>query len=146
MQFNHPLFARTLELLFEFLSSEFIKQKPVISLNGYEYLFSAYLSDITLKQPVTPVAHPVEPLNDYDCVVYPSVGAQHKTDNIAVKPNSVNRLRPVYLQEIIVEITNYDNAIIFENDFPESIDLPIGGHVLRKSNNIRNGKIIWSDD
>lgn len=146
MAYNHPLFARTLELLFKFLSSEFIKDSPIVSPSAYEYLFSAYFSDITLLNPVNPVAHPVEPLNDFDCVIYPSVASKHATDNIAVKPGSVSRLRPFYLEDIIVASTNYDKATIYENTFPEKIDLPVGRIVLRTSDNINNGQIIWNDD
>ena len=146
MTYNHPLFARTLELFFDFLSSEFIKSIPITSPNAYEYLFSAYFSDITLKSAIETVEHPLEPISNYDCLIYPSVAAKHATDNIAIKPTSVDRLRPVYLEEIIVTTTDYDNAKIYVNLFPEKIDLPIGGQVLRSSNNIKNGKIIWNDD
>ena len=146
MSYNHPLFARTLELFFDFLSSEFIKSVPIISPNGYEYLYSAYFSDITLKSTIEPIEHPLEPIRDYDCLIYPSVAAKHATDNIAVKRTSVKRLKPVYLEDIIVSTTDYDNAKIFENSFPDKIDLPIGGQILRTSNNIKNGKIIWNDD
>ncbi|WP_260263964.1 hypothetical protein [Elizabethkingia ursingii] len=41
---------------------------------------------------------------------------------------------------------HYDHATIYENDFPEEIDLPIGGKLLRTSNNIDNGKVVWNDD
>lgn len=146
MSYNHPLFAKTLELLFEFLSSEYIKSAPINSPKAYEYLYSAYFADITLLNHITPVAHPTEPINNYDCIIYPSIAAKHSTDNIAIKPESVKRLRPVYLQDIIVEITDYDHATIYENGFPEEIDLPIGGKLLRTSNNIDNEKIVWSDD
>jgi len=146
MSYNHPLFAKTLELLFEFLSSEYIKSIPITNPKAYEYLYSGYFSDITLLNPVKPVAHPTEPINNYDCIIYPSIAAKHATDNIAIKPGSVNRLRPVYLEDIIVATTDYDNAVIYENHFPEIINLPIGGQVLRKSNNINHGKIIWNDD
>lgn len=146
MTYNHPLFARTLELFFDFLSSEFIKSIPITSPNAYEYLFSAYFSDITLKSAIETVEHPLEPISNYDCLIYPSVAAKHATDNIAIKPTSVDRLRPVYLEEIIVTTTDYDNAKIYVNLFPEKIDLPIGGQILRTSNNIKGGKIIWNDD
>ena len=109
-------------------------------------MYSAYFSDITLLNSVKPVPHPIEPISDYDCIIYPSVAANHATDNIAIKPSSVNRLKPVYLEDIIVATTDYGNAIIYENDFPEKIDLPIGRIILRTSNNINNGKIIWDDD
>lgn len=142
----HPLFAKTLDLLFEFLSSEYIKSIPIKSSKAYEYLYSAYFADKTLLNHITPVAYPTQSINDYDCIIYPSIAAKHATDNIAVKPESVKRLKPVYLQDIIVEITDYDHATIYENYFPEEIDLPIGGKLLRTSNNIDNGKIIWSDD
>lgn len=146
MAYNHPLFARTLELFFDFLSSEFIKSVPIISPNAYEYLFSAYFSDITLKSTIETVEHPVEPISNYDCLIYPSVAAKHATDNIAIKPTSVNRLKLVYLEDIIVATTDYDSAKIYANVFPEKIDLPIGRQILRTSNNIENGKIIWNDD
>jgi hypothetical protein len=87
-----------------------------------------------------------EPIYIEFCVTHASDEAKHATDNIAIKPTSVDRLRPVYLEEIIVTTTDYDNAKIYVNLFPEKIDLPIGGQVLRSSNNIKNGKIIWNDD
>lgn len=146
MTYNHPLFARTLELFFDFLSSEFIKDIPIISPNAYEYLYSAYFSDITLTNKIKAVKHPTEPISNYDCIIYPSVAAKHATDNIAIKTSSVSRLRPVYLQELIVSATDYDNARIYKNSFPENIVLPINGQVLRESNKIKNEKIIWNDD
>ena len=92
------------------------------------------------------IEHPLEPIRDYDCLIYPSVAAKHATDNIAVKPTSVKRLKLIYLEDIIVSTTDYDNAKIYKNSFPEKIDLPIGGQILRTSNNIKDGKIIWNDD
>lgn len=146
MSYNHPLFARTLDLLFDFLSSEYVKNVPITNSNAYEYLFSAYFSDKTLLKPVASVTHPTEPINDYDCIIYPSVGAKHATDNLAIKPSVVKRLRPVFLKEIIVTGTDYDNATIYENYLPKEINLPISGQVLRSSNEIQNGRIIWEDD
>lgn len=99
-----------------------------------------------LKNPVRAVLHPKEPISDYDCIIYPSIAARHAADNIAIKPSSVNRLRAVNLEDVIVATTDYGNTIIYENEYPEKIALPIGRQVLRTSNNIDKKKIIWNDD
>lgn len=146
MKYNHPLFARTLELLLEFLSSEYLKSAPIVSPKAYEYLYSGYFSDITLLDPKTTGGINKGRQNNYDCIIYPSIAAKHATDNIAVKPSSVARLRPVHLEDIIVATTDYDNATIYENAFPGTIQLPIGRKILRTSRKIDNGRIIWDDD
>lgn len=146
MAYNHPLFARTLDLLFEFLGSEFVKNVPIVNVNSYEYLYSAYFSDKVLKSTLKPVPHPTEPILNYDCVIYPSVAANHRTDNLAIRPESVKRLRPVLLREISATATDYENAVIYENDYPDNLPLPIKGEVLRTSTVINNGRIVWNDD
>lgn len=137
MAYNHPLFARTLELLFDFLSSEFIKAFPIVNPQAFEYLYSGYFSDRVLLK-----TNP----DDYDCIIYPSVASKHLTDNLAIKPSSVSRIRPFSIEDVIVVTTDYDNAVIHENAFPNTIPLPIGRHVLRTSTEINNGRISWDDD
>jgi hypothetical protein len=45
MQFNHPLFAEILDLLLEFISSEFVKDSQITHPKKYEYLFSSFFAE-----------------------------------------------------------------------------------------------------
>lgn len=140
MKYNHPLFAKILDLYFEFLSSEFVKDIEVKNPKKYEYLISAFFSDWMLENKFEPVEHPVEPIKHYDCVIYPSIAINYKAENLAIIPSSVQKLRPIFLEESIVVKTMYDNPDLSNNK------LPIVRKVLRTSSKIENGEIIWNDD
>jgi hypothetical protein len=141
MTYNHPLFAKILDLYLDFLSSEFVKDIEVIHPKKYEYLFSAYFTDMVLDNSFTPIDHPVEPIKHYDCIIYPSIALGHKFENLGILPESLKKLKPLKLQDCIVTETFYD--------YPENIDdsnLPIGGTILRTATKFIGDRIIWDDD
>ena len=140
MQYNHPLFAKILDLYFDFLSSEFVKDIEIKNPKKYEYLYSAFFSDWMLENNFKPVDHPVEPIKHYDCIIYPSIAINYKSENLAIVPSSVSKLRPIFLEDSIVIKTMYDNPDLTNNK------LPIARQVLRKSTKIENNSISWSDD
>lgn len=140
MKYNHPLFAQILDLYFDFVSSEFVKDIRIENPKKYEYLFSAVFSDEILENSFMPVDHPVETLKHYDCIIYPSIAINYKSENLAIIPSSVSKLRPIFLEESIVVKTMYDNPDLSDDK------LPILRKVLRTSIRIENNKIIWNDD
>lgn len=140
MNYNHPLYAQILDLYFVFLSSEFVKDIRIENPKKYEYLFSAVFSDEILENSFVPVDHHVEPLKHYDCIIYPSIAINYKSENLAIIPSSVSKLRPISLEESIVVKTMYDNPDLSDDK------LPILRKVLRTSVGIENNKIIWNDD
>ncbi|MET0636146.1 MAG: RES domain-containing protein [Chitinophagaceae bacterium] len=146
MQYNHPLFARILDLLFGFLSSQFIKDVPITSEKGYEYLYSSYFSDIVMFDQSKPVDHPVEPIKKYDGVLYPSVASKHRTDNIAIRPDSVGRIRPVSAREYYIAETHYEEVKVDENGSLDDPSLAFTGAMLRESEAFDDWLIIWTDD
>ena len=126
---NHPLFAEILDLYFAFISSEFVKDGPVVHAKKYEYFYSGFYSDAILNGQ-----------NDINCLIYPSVAHQHKSENLAIIPASVQKLRPLVLQDCIVEKTYYKEYD--DNEVTQPAELKI----LRESKGIDNGRIIWNDD
>jgi len=140
MKYNHLLFYKILDLYFDFLSSEFVKDIEIKNPKKYEYLFSAFFSDWMLENKFKPIDHPVEPIKHYDCIIYPSIAINHKSENLAVIPSSVSKLRPIFLEDCIVVKTMYENFDLSNNQ------LPIARQILRKSTRIENNKIFWSDD
>ncbi len=139
-KYNHPLFAQIMDMYLDFLSSEFVKDIEIKNPKKYEYLFSAFFSDWILENKFAPIDYPVEPIKRYDCVIYPSIAIRHKSENLAITPASVSRLRPIFLEDSIVVKTMYDNPDLSNNK------LPIVREVLRKSTKIEVNKITWSDD
>lgn len=140
IQYNHPLFVEILDLYLDFLSSEFVKDIKVTSPKKYEYLFSAYFADRILDNSFEPVEHPTEPIKHYDCIIYPSIAINHKSENLAILPQSIDKLRPFQLEDCIVVKTMYDNPDL------EDDKLPILRQVLRTATKFDGDKIIWDDD
>lgn len=73
--YNSPLFIEYIENYFNLLGREFSKK---IS-NHLEYLISSMLSELIL------FGKGNDALRDFDCIIYPSVGNDFKTDNIAMR-------------------------------------------------------------
>ena len=140
MQYNHPLFAKILDLHFDLLSNEFIKDIEIKNPKKFEYLYSAFFSDLMLENAFKPLEHPVEPLRHYDCIIYPSIALNYKSENLAIIPVSVSKLRPIFLEDSLVVKTMYDKPDLSNNK------LPIARKVLRTSTKIENNRIFWSDD
>jgi len=138
MTYNHPLFAKIMDLLLEFICSEFVKDSPVVSPKRYEYLYSAYFADQILDNSFEPVPHPVEELAHYDALIYPSITSKYETENLAVLPESVKKLIPYQFIDCIVVS---EDASELDGD-----RIPVTVKVLRRSYWIENELIIWKDD
>ena len=141
MTYNHPLFAKILDLYLDFLSSEFVKDIKITNPKKYEYIFSAYFADMVLDNLFEPIDHPIEPIKHYDCIIYPSIAVGHKFENLGILPESLKKLKPVKLQEILVKQTFYSNL-----DIINDTDLPIAGEILRTATEFDGDRIIWDDD
>lgn len=134
MENHHPLFVEHFRIHLDFLASEFVKDKEVVSEKKYEYLFSAFFSEFTLSE-----KNPQDPSPDYDFIIYPSVAFKHQEDNICIKPDSINKLRPAYLREFYVEETYCDKPLTLE-------DAPVKLKLLRDATWIEPELIIWNDE
>ena len=138
MQFNHPLFAEILDLLLEFISSEFVKDSQVVSPKKYEYLLSSFFAEKILENSFKPVPHPTEPLNHYDALIYPSIANHYETENLAIVPGSVKKLKPYMFTDCIVK--EIKDSTIYDKSIPVILK------VLRSSYWIEGDLIIWDDD
>lgn len=141
MGYNHPLLAKIFSLQMNFWNSAFTKKFEMKSLKNFEWLYSAYFAGRILIQNVEPVEHEYEPIYPYDCIVFPSVADLHRTDNLAIKPTSVDEnLVPVYIEDCLVLSTNYKNYT------PNESSLPIVKLPYRVSKLVKDNRIIWDDD
>lgn len=134
MEKHHPLFREHFKIILEFISSEMVKDKEVLSEKKYEYLFSAYFSEHILKE-----NNPKDPTPNFDYIIYPSVAYKHLEDNICVPERTLHRLKPVYLQEFEVLETYYDKPLSL-TDAPAELKL------LREATWITEDLIIWEDE
>lgn len=132
----HPYAARIMDSYYNFLGSEFVKDIAVTSQKKYEYLFSAYLSDVILSKKYEKTGIK----NSSDCIIYPSIAMKHRTDNLAVRDSSVQKLKPIFMEDCVVRETYYDN---FSFDSPNGVILR---QVHRSSEILDGDRIIWSDD
>ncbi|MEA5138584.1 RES domain-containing protein [Arcicella rigui] len=134
----HPLIAKILDLYMEFISSEFVKDIPVKNQKKYEYLYSAFFSDRILKNSFTKINDNEMP--PFDCILYPSVATNYSSANLAIIPDSVTKLKPVYLEECLVLKTKYGDLNYSNNLFP------INRQIIRTATKFEGERIIWSDD
>jgi hypothetical protein len=113
----HPIFKQYLEIVFEFLGEEYIKdvKSNELSAKRYEYLFSAYSAEAIFKN------------GSIDAIIYPSVAFGLKANNIAVCEKSATKLEPFIAEEYLVD---------------ENHNL----RLIRTSVKIENNEIIWDDD
>lgn len=141
MTYNHPLFAKILDSYLDFLSSEFVKDSQIVHPKKYEYIFSAYFADMILDNSFEPIDHPIEPIKHYDCLIYPSIAVGFKSENLAILPISLKKIKLVKLQEILVKETFYNNL-----DLINDTVLPVAGEILRTATEFDEERIIWNDD
>lgn len=138
MSYNHPLFAKIMDLLLEFICSEFVKDIPVTSPKRYEYLYSAYFADEILDNSFDPVPHPTEELAHYDALIYPSIASKYETENLAILPESVKKLTPHHFTDCVVENLNASEL--------DGEQIPVTVKVLRRSYYIEGDLVLWEDD
>jgi acid stress-induced BolA-like protein IbaG/YrbA len=134
MKNHHRLFSDHFKTILEFISSEFVKDKEVLSEGKYEYFFSAYFSEHILKE-----NNPKDPEPDFDFIVYPSVAYKHLEDNICVPERTLHRLKPIHLKEFEVLETYYDHPLSLE-------DIPADLKLIREATWITDDLIIWEDE
>jgi hypothetical protein len=120
MSFNHPLFAKIIDLLMEFISSEFVKDVPIVNRRKYEYLYSGYFADQALSNNFEPLNHDIEPLNHYDALIYPSIATKYQTENLAIVPKSVKKLTPY--QFIDCQVESYEITELEEEKIPIKVN------------------------
>jgi len=139
MQYNHPLLAEILDLYFEFVSSEFVKESEIKNPRKYEYLFSSYFADSVLKKH-KPSEQVLEPIGQYDAIIYPSIADKYRTKNLAIIPESVQKLRPEKFTDCVVTAIKDEGSVLYGYQLPYTIE------ILRTSYWIEDGLIIWDDD
>jgi hypothetical protein len=122
------------DLLLKFLSSEFVKDKPIISPKRYEYLYSSFFAEQVLSGKI-----PEDPAKETDLIVYPSVAYNHKEDNVAVAPRSMQDLEIVEATEYLVKETHYDKPTNIE-------EIAADLEFIRTSWWIEDDYIIWDDE
>ena len=131
--FTSPLLMDYMGYYFKLLGREYTKRVY----NHYEYLISGLFSERILSQKQQ------ENLNfRYDCIVYPSVGNEFVTDNLAMTPETLDNdfwLSEVMEFEIIEQY--YDSKNIAAH--PEMITLAKINSLKRTSNISESGVIKW---
>ena len=140
-KYNHPFFAEIMDLYFEFFSSELVKDGEVRHPKKYEYLFSGLFADRALDYGTDEGQEDQAKRRNVDCLIYPSVANQHRSENLAIVPDAISALRPRHMLDAIVTETLYDNPDVTNGR------LPIRLNVLRRAIDIYGGaNIKWSDD
>ncbi|ASE61586.1 MULTISPECIES: hypothetical protein [Chryseobacterium] len=118
---------------FKLLGREFTK--PVS--HHYEYLISAIFSERILRTRTDP-----NPSFNFDCIIYPSVGNDFGTDNLAVHPDSVESKFGLFqITEFEVEESYYEKEYV--RNHPEVITLAKVKNRVNAKNILSNGDIIW---
>lgn len=143
MKFNNPFVAEIFKLRMQFLGHEFVKNVNACNPYRFEYLISAFFADRILTEPLIIGGDNPEEFEQYDALIYPSVAYQHLHENMAVVPNSVEKLKLISAKEILVQ------RCFWQNVDPKDIDndlLPIAGIVLRELKKIEGTTLIWNDD
>ncbi|MEO5643968.1 MAG: hypothetical protein ABIQ40_20320 [Bacteroidia bacterium] len=132
---SHPLWTEILDLLLAFLGSEFVKDCKTVHPNRFEYLFSAYFSDIILGPIISD-----EPEANCDLIRYPSIAWNHKLDNIAMSPYCLdNKVMIHHAIEYEVEETYYEMNLPLE-------ETPAALKFIREAKWFDDDLIIWEDE
>lgn len=128
LKYAPPLLINYLQNYFKLLGREYSKKIN----NHYEYIISALFSeDILLNNDL-----------NIDCIIYPSVGNDHVSDNLALRPSVLNN--DFYLKKVIefeIEESYYDNK--YNVGDSEKITLAKIKNMSWTENISNNGKINW---
>jgi hypothetical protein len=139
-KYNSALFMNYIRQYFKILGYEFSKKVDYNKANyHYEYLISALFSERIFSE------H--QEMNDennfkFDCIIYPSVGNDYLTENVAILPASL--VRDFYLAEVIefeIEEAYYD--LKKTNPDPEAITLAKIINFRKAKAIHENGQIEW---
>lgn len=137
---NSALFMKYMRYYFEILGYEFSKKVDYTKPNyHYEYLISSLFSERIFSEHLE--------MNDekqfkYDCIIYPSVGNDYLTENVAIVPTTLdNDFYLAEVQEFEIEESYYDTKNY--NGDPEKITLA-KIKKFKKAKAVRqNGQIEW---
>ncbi|HEU4717959.1 MAG TPA: RES domain-containing protein, partial [Bacteroidia bacterium] len=131
----HPLCAEAMDLILEFLASEFVKDVQAVNPNRLEYFYSAYFSDIILGPIIAD-----DPTATCDLILYPSVAWNHKLDNIAMSPYCLDeKMRITHVVEFEVEETYYEQKLPLEQ-------CPAKLRFIREATWFDGDLIVWEDE
>ncbi|NNT73247.1 RES domain-containing protein [Flavobacterium sp. IMCC34852] len=130
---NSQLFVEWSRHYFKLLGREFTK--PIS--HHYEYFISALFSERILE-----VRNDPNSSFNYDCIIYPSVGNDLETNNLAIHPASVDKEFQLFqIIEFEIEETYYEKKYV--RNHPDFITLASikNKHYAKKI--LSNGDIIW---
>jgi hypothetical protein len=130
---SSQLFIEWSRQYFKLLGREFTK--PIS--HHYEYLISSLFSERILK-----IRNDPNPSFNYDCIIYPSVGNDLCTDNLAIHPDSVDKeFRIFKIMEFEIVETHYEKKYV--RNHPELITLAKIKNKHYAKNIQSNGDIVW---
>jgi hypothetical protein len=130
---HDPLLARYMNNYFNLLAREY--SKPVS--NQYEYMLSAILSEGIFN------FNDLDTKFNYECIVYPSVGNNYITKNLAIKPNIAdNEFELTKVIEFEITEADYSRSHIPNDDW-ENISIVKVKNKRETSNILPDGSIIW---
>ena len=130
--YNSQLFMEWSKHYFKLLGREFTK--PVN--HHYEYLISALFSERVLE-----VRNDPNPSFNFDCIIYPSVGNDFGTDNLAIHPDALDKDFRLYkIIEFEIEETYYEKKYVLNH--PEIITLAKIKN-LTSAKKIKGEEIVW---
>lgn len=131
--FNSSLFKNFMRYYFKLFGREFTKRVN----HHYEYYISALFSEQVFQR-----KRDIDKAFQYDCIIYPSVGNDFMTENLAIHPDTLdNDFKLTEVFEFEVEEAYYDKKYTLKH--PNTISLAKVKNV-RGTNKIRdNGNIEW---
>lgn len=132
LPYNHPLFMQFMEYYYRVLGNEFTKRTK----NHQEFMTSALFAErLLVNENVA---------NDellVDGIVYPSVGNDYNSENIAMLPQTLeNNFKLIKVIEFEIEEQYYD--VPFQQSDPEDIQVAKIKN-LRFAKGSSGGRIIW---
>lgn len=132
-KYNSPLFMNFMRYYFKLFGREFTKRVN----HHYEYYISAIFSERIFERR----------LGDneefkYDCIIFPSVGNNFVTENLAIHPDTLdNDFELDEVLEFEIEEAYYEKACFFRH--PETINLAKIKNLRRTYKIKDNGQIEW---
>ena len=128
----HPLFLKYTHYFIKLLAREYAKP----ALSKFEYLISALFSERIFE------TNDLNPAFNFECILYPSVGNELQTENIAIKPNVLDTdFRLTKVLEFEIEETYYDRPSNHIN--PEIISVAKIKNLVVTEKITDSGRIIW---
>lgn len=131
--YSSSLFKKFMRYYFKLFGREFTKRVN----HHYEYYISALFSEQVFQR-----RRDIDKEFQYDCIIYPSVGNDFITQNLAIHPDAVdNDFRLTEVFEFEIEEAYYDRKCILKN--PNTITLAKVKNVKGTNKIGDNGSIEW---